>query len=38
MFLMAATTWVESKAELNELLPAGDEGSRRLGRMTGKLI
>ena len=38
MFLMAATTWVESEAELNELLPAGDEGSRRLGRMTGKLI
>jgi hypothetical protein len=38
MFLMAATTWVEGEAELTELLPAGDEGSRRLGRITGKLI
>ncbi len=38
MFLMAATTWVEDEAELTELLPAEDEGSRRLGRITGKLI
>lgn len=38
MFVMAATTWIESQAELTESLPAGDEGSRRLGRTTGKVI
>jgi hypothetical protein len=38
LFLMAATTWVESVEELTELLPATDEGSRKLGRITGKLL
>jgi len=38
LFLMAATTWVDDAGELTEHLPVTGESSRRLGRITGKVI
>ncbi len=38
MFLMAATTWVEDPAEIDELVPVTDEKDRHLGRLVRKLI
>ena len=38
MFLMAATTWVEDRAEIDELVPVTDEKDRHLGRLIQKLI
>ena len=38
MFLMAATTWVESLEEIDELVPVTGEKDRHIGRLIEKLI
>ena len=38
MFLMAATTWVESLEEIDALVPVTGERDRSLGRLIQKLL
>jgi hypothetical protein len=38
IFLMAATTWVESEAELTKLIPVDEEKARKIGRLIGKVL
>ena len=38
LFLMAATTWLEDERQLAELIPWGQEKSRKLGRFVRKLL
>jgi hypothetical protein len=38
LLLMAATTWVESEAELTKLIPVEEERARRIGRLIGKVL
>jgi hypothetical protein len=38
LLLMAATTWVQSEAELTSLIPVGEEKARKIGRLIGKIL
>ncbi len=38
MFLMAATTWVESLEQIDELIPVTEEKDRHIGRLIQKLL
>ncbi len=38
LLLMAATTWVESEAELTKLIPVEEEKARKIGRLIGKVL
>jgi hypothetical protein len=38
LFLVAATTWVESEAELTKLIPIEEEKARKIGRLISKVL
>jgi hypothetical protein len=38
LFLMAATTWLESRTQLDELIPVHGERHRRMGRFIEKIL
>jgi hypothetical protein len=38
LLLMAATTWVESEAELTRLIPVEEERARKIGRLISKVL
>jgi hypothetical protein len=38
LFLMAATTWVETEAELTKLIPVEEEKARKIGRLISKVL
>jgi hypothetical protein len=38
LLMMAATTWVESEAELTKLIPVEEEKARKIGRLIGKVL
>ncbi|HEX9186984.1 MAG TPA: hypothetical protein VGB87_07930, partial [Vicinamibacteria bacterium] len=38
LLLMAATTWVETEAELTKLIPVKEEKARKIGRLIAKVL
>jgi hypothetical protein len=38
LLLMAATSWVETEAELTKLIPVEEEKARKIGRLIGKVL
>jgi hypothetical protein len=38
ILMMAATSWVDSEAELTKLIPVEEEKARKIGRLIGKVL